>query len=292
MNSLLTSERVSDEKCILSCFYCNKTFTNHQALGAHLRAHQEETNLRGSQNHPGNSSNRLNINGGTPNHLMQTQPGNSFGVSDKGASTIFTRETHTLELPQRFCANENGWVNACKSSENNAENTSQFHFSPNLLFGSGSSEIHPKPLSSTSSALSAPIAPTSFPLDPSLPGGSNGVFQSNTDQFRSFRDGMSFFSGTALPNFQHLNYGKHPYPASAISIHDPCLGSNRLPGYKEPTGMGSFLPYYNQYSGYDQFGQYKKNVILTHGGKRDCFGEPPGMSQMMIAPKDLRSAAT
>lgn len=216
---------------------------------------------------------------------MQTQPGNSSGVSDKGASTIFTRETHTLELPQRFCANENGWVNACKSSENSAENTSQFHFSPNFFFGSGSSEIHPKPLSSTSSAPSAPIAPASFPPHPSLPRGSNGVFQSNTDQFRSFRDGMSFFSGIALPNFQHLNYGKRPYPASAISIHDPCLGSNQLPGYKEPTGSGSFLPYYNQYSGYDQFGQYNKNVILTHGGKRDCFGEPPGMSQMMIAPK-------
>lgn len=282
MNFLLTSERGNVEKHarIHSCFYCNKVFSNHQALGGHLRAHQEEINSRKSRSYPGNSSNCLNITGGTPNPPMQTQPGNSSGVSGKGTGTIFSSETSPLEFSQR-----NGWVNASNFSENNAGNTSQFHLSPNFSSGRSSSEIHPKPSSSLASAPSATIAPASFPPDPSFPMGSNGACQFNTDQFRSFRDRMPFFSGIALPNFQHLNYSKHLYPAYAIAVPDPCLGSNHFTGFKEPTGMGSLPPFYNQYSGCNEFGQYNKNVILTHGGKRDCFGEAPGMHQMMTAPK-------
>ncbi|KAF3449941.1 hypothetical protein FNV43_RR06020 [Rhamnella rubrinervis] len=257
-------------------------FTNHQALGGHLRAHQEEINSRKSRSYPGNSSNCLNITGGTPNPLMKAQPGNSSGVSGGGTGTIFSSEKPLLEFSQR-----NGWVNSSKFSENNARNTSQFHLSSNFSSGRGSAEIHPKPLSSTASAPSATIASVSFPPDPSFPMGSNGACQFNTDQFRSFRDGMPFFSGIALPNFQHLHYSKLLYPAYAIAVPNPCLGSNQFSGFKEPTGssMGSFSPFRNQYLGCNEFGQYNKNVILTHGGKRDCFGEAPGMHQMMTAPK-------
>lgn len=282
MNFLLTSDRANVKKQAHthSCSYCPKVFTNRQALGGHLRAHQDEINLRRSFNYPGNSSNCSNTTVAPPNCLMKTQPVNSSEVSGKSTSTIFRGATPSLEFSKRLCTNENGWVDVSKFSEKNAGNTnSQFQLSPNFSADSGSSVIHqPNLLSSATSAPPGTIATSSFPPDPSFPLGYSGVCQFNTDQFRSFRDGMPF-SGNILPNFQHHNPTRLPYPAYAIAFPDPSLGSNQIPGFKESTGMVSLPACQSLCSSHDEFGQYNISSILTPEGKRYSF------AQMMTIPK-------
>ncbi|KAH7545159.1 uncharacterized protein LOC112489956 [Ziziphus jujuba] len=282
MNFLLTSNRANVRKQARrhSCSYCPKVFTNHQALGGHLRAHQDEINLRRSLNYSGNSSNCLNTTVALPNCLMKTQPVNSSEVSGKSTNAIFWRATPPLESCKSFCTNENGWVDVSKFPENNAGNTSsQSQLSANFSSGSGSSEIHNHNfLSSATSTTRCTPAPSSFPPDPLFTLGYSGVCQFNTDQFRSFRDGMPF-SGNILPNFQPLNPTSLPYPAYAIAVPDPSLGSYQLPDFKESTGMVSLPACQNLCSGHDDFEQYNKGSILTPEGKRYSF------AQMMTIPK-------
>ncbi|KAL4291647.1 hypothetical protein GQ457_14G008400 [Hibiscus cannabinus] len=55
-----------------TCFYCKEEFDNYQALGFHLRTHQEDQSLS-SFNFPGRSGNSIDINRNPPVPLPNSQ---------------------------------------------------------------------------------------------------------------------------------------------------------------------------------------------------------------------------
>lgn len=245
MNFLLASDKENAEKRveIHSCFCCKKVFNNHQALGSHLRAHQEEINARRSWNYPAHSSNFLDVSSTAPNPILMGQPENSSGGAGNNPSSLFSRATSSMDF-SKFCSNESGCVNASKYLENNVGNaTSKYIMSPNLSSSSGRAEVHhSNPLTLSLFIPSASTATTGFPMGSSLYSSPYGICQFNTDELRTFRDGTPFSSRDALPNFHHHNFSKLSYPVYSIRDHDFSLGSNQLPGLKESNIVTLLVP--------------------------------------------------
>ncbi|KAF3949891.1 hypothetical protein CMV_024291 [Castanea mollissima] len=208
MNPYLPSDKENAEKHVglLSCFYCKMVFNNHQALGAHLRVHQEEINAWKSWNYPVHSSTFIDGTSSALNPISMSQPDHSSGGAWSNPSTLFSGVTSNLDF-SNFCSNESSWVNASNYSQNNVGYArSQYIMSPNLSYGSASARFHPSaPSSSTVFISSASPATTGFPMGPSSYFNSNGACQFNTDELRTFRDGMPFPPRSDLPNFHHHN---------------------------------------------------------------------------------------
>lgn len=291
MNFLLASDKENAEKRagMHSCLYCKKVFNNHRALGGHLRAHQEEINARRSWNYPVRSSNSIGVTSINPNPLSMGQPEYSSGGAGNNPSTPFSKATSPMDF-SKFYSNESGWVSASKYSENNVGNAKpQFFMSPTLPSSTCGAEIHhSNTLSSAVFPPSGNTAATSFPIGPSLYLSSYGICQFNTDQLRTFRDGMPFYSSRdAFPDFQHHNLSsKLSYPAYSISDPDSGLGSNQLHGLKEPNTVSSLPLSHGQYSGQTGVGQYNKSSMSTcEGGKKRCLGEVLGNADMMNTSK-------
>ncbi|XP_075664203.1 uncharacterized protein LOC142633840 [Castanea sativa] len=253
MNPYLPSDKENAEKHVglLSCFYCKMVFNNHQSLGAHLRVHQEEINAWKSWNYPVHSSTFIDGTSSALNPISMSQPDHSSGGAWSNPSTLFSGVTSNLDF-SNFCSNESSWVNASNYSQNNVGYArSQYFMSPNLSYGSASARFHPSaPSSSTVFISSASPATTGFPMGPSSYFNSNGACQFNTDELRTFRDGMPFPPRSDLPNFHHRNLS-----------HGQCSGQ---------TGVGK----YNNTS-----------ALTCEGGRKRCLGEILGNSDMMNSSK-------
>ncbi|KAK8279226.1 hypothetical protein V6Z12_D09G096700 [Gossypium hirsutum] len=76
MNFLLPRDDSEEHAGTKTCFYCNKVFSSHRALGGHLRIHQDGSILR-ALNYPGGSSSSVNNTGNPPASLPNSQL-NSF----------------------------------------------------------------------------------------------------------------------------------------------------------------------------------------------------------------------
>lgn len=253
MNFLLASDDENAEKHveIRSCFYCKKVFDNQQALGGHLRAHQEKINARRSWNYPVHSSNFIDAVNTAPNPILTGQPENSSGGAGNDPSALFSRATSSMDF-SKFCSNESSCVNASKYFENNAgDATSQFFTSPNLSFSSGHAEVHhSNPLSSSLLIPFGSTATTGFPMDSSLYSGLYGICQFNTDELRTFRDGTPLSSRDALPKFQHHNLSD-----------GQCSGQNGVDKYNE------------------------SSMLTREEGKKRCLDEVLGNSDTMNSSK-------
>lgn len=289
MNFLLASDDENAEKHveIRSCFYCKKVFDNQQALGGHLRAHQEKINARRSWNYPVHSSNFIDAVNTAPNPILTGQPENSSGGAGNDPSALFSRATSSMDF-SKFCSNESSCVNASKYFENNAgDATSQFFTSPNLSSSSGHAEVHhSNPLSSSLLIPFGSTATTGFPMDSSLYSGLYGICQFNTDELRTFRDGTPLSSRDALPKFQHHNLSKLSYPVYSIRDLDFSLGSNQLPSLKESKIIGSLPPGDGQCSGQNGVDKYNESSMLTREeGKKRCLDEVLGNSDTMNSSK-------
>ncbi|XP_062162572.1 uncharacterized protein LOC133869558 [Alnus glutinosa] len=253
MNFLLASDKENTEKRveIHSCFYCKKVFNNYQALGGHLRAHQEGINVRRSWNYPVHSSNFLDVSSTAPNPILMGQPENSSGGAGNNPSSLFSRATSSMDF-SKFCSNESACVNGSNYVENNVGNaTSKYIMSPNLSSSSGRAEVHhSNPLTSSLFIPSASTATTGFPMGSSLYSSPYGICQFNTDELRTFRDGTPFSSRDALPNFQHHNLSD-----------GQCSGQNGVDKYNE------------------------SSMLTCEGGKKRCLDEVLGNSDMMNSSK-------
>nr|XP_023900205.1 uncharacterized protein LOC112012075 [Quercus suber]POE50953.1 hypothetical protein CFP56_31111 [Quercus suber] len=300
MNPYLPSDKENAEKHVglLSCFYCKMVFNNHQALGAHLRVHQEEINAWKSWNYPVHSSTFIDGTSSALNPISMSLPDNSSGGAWSNPSTLFSGVTSNLGF-SNFCSNESSWVNANNYSQNNVGYArSQYFMSPNLSYGSGSGSasagFHPSaPSSSTFFIPSASPATPGFPMGPSSYFNSYGACQFNADELRTFRDGMPFPPRCDLPNFHHHNLSNLSYPA--YSINDPAsgVGSNQLTGMKESNTVGSVPPGHGQCSGQTGVGKYNNTSALTcEGGRKRCLSEVLGNSDMMNSSKRPQTSSS
>ncbi|PPS04432.1 hypothetical protein GOBAR_AA16226 [Gossypium barbadense] len=76
MNFLLPRDDSEEHLGTKTCFYCNKVFSSHRALGGHLRIHQDGRILR-APNYPGRSRSSVNNTGNPPASLPNSEL-NSF----------------------------------------------------------------------------------------------------------------------------------------------------------------------------------------------------------------------
>lgn len=285
MNFLLASDNERAEKgmCIHSCLYCTRVFNNHQALGGHVKVHQDGIHMRRSWNNPARSSNFMDIASNVPNSFSMGQPESYSGGSGNNLPTHFPRTNFPIDF-SKFCLNESSRAHACKYSENNAGVVpSQFAISPYLSSVSGHAKInHSNPSPSAVFMPSANTVTAGFPVGPPLSFGPYGVSQFNTNELRTFKDGMPFYSGDALPNFQNQNLSNLSYPAHAISLSDSGFGSNQLPGLTEPNTVGSLPPGHGQCSIQNGAGKCNKSSEFKFEEvKKRCLGEVLGNSDMM-----------
>lgn len=276
MNFLLTPDKVKEEKHVgVQCLYCKKVFKNHQALGGHLSAHQEEINSKRSWNYPSHFSNSVSITNNSPQPFSMRHPEIFSG------GPLSSEVTPPLDFSKRLYSNENSWVNISRFYENNTS-----AMPPKCSSSSGHAEIqNSKPLSFIPPAPSGSMIPISVPLDPPFCLVSNGVCQFNTDQFRSFRDGMPSFSANAMPYFQDHNCGMIPYPVNAVTDLHPDLSSKQSLCFKEPIAIGSLPPDPSESSGQGEIGRYKTQTVSTSKGrKKHCIGGARGSAAEIMNP--------
>ncbi|KAL1081883.1 hypothetical protein V6Z11_D09G096400 [Gossypium hirsutum] len=220
MNFLLPRDDSEEHAGTKTCFYCNKVFSSHRALGGHLRIHQDGSILR-ALNYPGGSSSSVNNTGNPPASLPNSQPNSS---SSFNSPTQFS----TTHLACDF-----SWM--IYLNETNQVSRSQFIggysgvplipviLSPDFSYGySYGATYHHNSLASrafapvgmiaampsAAFALFGSVVAPGFLVDSSLFLGSNGVRQFNTNEFQVSQVTLSPSFGNALPNVQAQNAGK------------------------------------------------------------------------------------
>lgn len=128
MNFLLPRDDSEEHADTKTCFYCNKVFSSHRALGGHLRIHQDGRILR-PLNYPGRSDSSVNNTGNRPASLPNSQP-NSF-ASFNSLSAITSNSVNNSGNPPASLPNSqpnssssfNSPTQFSTSSVNNTGNT-------------------------------------------------------------------------------------------------------------------------------------------------------------------------
>ncbi|KAG8483344.1 hypothetical protein CXB51_022519 [Gossypium anomalum] len=102
MNFLLPRDDSEEHAGTKTCFYCNKVFSSHRALGGHLRIHQDGRILR-APNYPGRSGSSVNNTGNPPASLPNSQL-NSF-ASFNSLSAITSNSVNNSGNPPASLSN-------------------------------------------------------------------------------------------------------------------------------------------------------------------------------------------
>ncbi|KAF2305434.1 hypothetical protein GH714_005260 [Hevea brasiliensis] len=301
MNSLSVTGKENAKKHvdIHSCFYCKKVFSNHQALGGHLRVHQGEIKSRKRWNSSGVSSNSIDITGTHVNPLTNLQPETSSGEARK-ILPFFNWEASPFGFYKRCYLHENSLANTSKFFGNNLANgESHLIMSPNLSSTSGSAEIHQPSCfimtaitpfrngTPSSNTFASPVA-IGFPSDPSFCSGNSEVCHFNFDECRTWRDAIPFISENALQNLEYYYLSKFSYPAFSRTNTHPGLGSNQFSGF----GFSAFPWAPCQCLGQKRADQCdRRNALNCEGNKRPYMSDVPGDAPMTHTSKRLKTSS-
>ncbi|OAY29154.1 uncharacterized protein LOC110602548 [Manihot esculenta] len=278
-----------------SCFYCKKVFSNHQALGGHLRVHQGEIKSKKGLNSSGFSSNSIEIMGTHLNPLTNLQPENSSEA--RKSLPFFDKEASQFSFYKSCCLHENSLVNTSKFTSNNLANGKyNLIMSPNLPTTGGSAEIyHPSCLimaaipsirngTTSSNTFASPLT-IGFPSESSFCSGTGEVSRFNSDEFLTWRDAMPFISENALQNLECYDLSKFPYPAFAVMNTFPGVGSNQFPGF----GFGIFPWGPCQCLGRKIVGQCDGiDALYCEGNKEPYMSDVPGDAPATNTSKRLK----
>ncbi|KAK8992520.1 hypothetical protein V6N11_048599 [Hibiscus sabdariffa] len=228
-----------------TCCYCNREFGTYRALHNHIRIHQNNGLLRGSNFH-GRSSNSIDISRNHPIPLLNSEhnlagANNPIPITQAPPAIDFCTMFHLNEanqadrnrstvgnprVPQTQIFMFNGVAVLCNSSPGRA-------FVPAGASASMASSIH---------LPSGSVVNTGLDTDSSPNLGSNVVCQFNTDEFQISQDGLPPTSRDALKSTQgsplFSSAEKVGQSGRSLPTVDgskrPCIADNPVNANKKP----------------------------------------------------------
>ncbi|TYI64502.1 hypothetical protein E1A91_D09G093600v1 [Gossypium mustelinum] len=199
MNFLLPRDDSEEHAGTKTCFYCNKVFSSHRALGGHLRIHQDGSILR-ALNYPGGSSSSVNNTGNPPASLPNSQL-NSF-ASFNSLSAITSNSVNNSGNPPASLPNSQ------PNSSSSFNSPTQFSTSSVNNSGNSPASLPNNQLNSTAFNSLTLLPAAHLACDFSWM-----IYLNETNQISQVTLSPSF--GNALPNVQAQNAG----PPSAGSAN-------------------------------------------------------------------------
>lgn len=275
-----------------SCFYCDKVFDDYQALGDHLRIHEEEA-FR-ALNFPGRSSNSIDITRNPPAPL----PNSQLSSASVNNLTPITRAPTLIDFCAMFGSHDANQANRSKSTGSNlGDAQTQIFMSPGgATFrrnSSASKTFAPAgasaALSSAACASSGGVVATGLPTDSSSYLRKYDVSQFNIDDFQISQDGLPPASRDAMQKTRGYNMGKLPNPTFAITKPDLGFESYQLPGSNGSIASLWLLPGPPPSSNVSKVGQSER-ISLMGEGKRPCLADNPMTGSLVNASKKPKIA--
>ncbi|GMJ08478.1 hypothetical protein HRI_004517000 [Hibiscus trionum] len=228
-----------------TCFYCNREFDNYRALHNHLRIHQNNGSLRGS-NFNGRTSDSIDLNRNPPMPLLNSEQ-NLAGANNP---IPIARAPSPIDFCTVFRPNEANQACGNRSTGGNPRVPQTQIFMCHgvaVLCNSldGRTFVPAGASASMASAIYVPsgsVVTTGLDTDSSPYLGSNGVCQFNTDEFQISQDGLPPTSRDDLkrtqgpPLFSGVeNVGQSERSLSTLDgSKRPCIADNPANADKKP----------------------------------------------------------
>ncbi|XP_039009131.1 uncharacterized protein LOC120137463 isoform X2 [Hibiscus syriacus] len=213
MNFCSGSEDAENHVSSKTCFYCYKEFDNYRSLGFHLRIHQDNPSLRGS-NFPSRPTDSVDIYR-NPHVSLPNSLQNSAGANNP---IPIAQAPPQFDYSSMLRLNEAGQVGRNRTTGGNYR---VLQTQNAVASSSNSSALRAfVPADASAASSSAVYAPFGSFVTTGLASdswsfiGSNGIYQFDTDEFQTSRD--------ALKRTQGYTLGKLLNPTLAIT--NPDLG--------------------------------------------------------------------